>query len=79
MAIQEKLDGRDTLATAQPLALLVNAKVAAGAYTDALAINDEVVAVRTKLFPANNVEVLQALATWDTYCDNLDSLHKPSG
>ena len=63
VAIQEKLDGRDTLATAQPLAYLVNAKVAAGAYTDALALNDEVVAVRTKAFPADNVEVLVALAT----------------
>jgi len=37
--------------------------VAAGAYTDALALNDEVVAVRTKAFPADNVEVLLALAT----------------
>ena len=63
VAIQEKLDGRDTLATAQPLAYLVNAKVAAGAYADALALNDEVVAVRTKAFRADNVEVLRALAT----------------
>lgn len=63
VAIQEKLDGRGTLATAQPLELLVHAKVAAGAYADALALIDEVVAVRTKAFPADNVDVLMALAT----------------
>ena len=63
VVIQEKLDGRATLATAQPLVFLVNAKLAVGAYAEALALIDEVVAVRTKSFPADNVEVLTALFT----------------
>jgi tetratricopeptide (TPR) repeat protein len=61
VAIQEKLDGRATLATMQPLWFLAKTKFAAGDYTGALPLIEEVVAIRAKAFPADNSEVLRAL------------------